>query len=144
MTTPERMYLIDGNKRGHDDYVTLYETDIEPNLTEDLGPHLRPIEVEEWTVKGGRDLMPSADIIVERITEDLYEEAGDFAGWAIEAIADDDAVTAAAEKLLDAMARHCHYFLADKRVATHTISWDVGSEPLWNGERMYPKHYQAG
>lgn len=137
MSIPERMYVLDGNERGHDDCGALYECDIEPDLVEDPGPHLKPIEVEEWTVKAGRDLMPRADIIVERIAEDLYEDGGEFADRAIEAIADDDAVTAAAEKLLDAMARHCSYFLANKRVATHTISWDAQGEPLWNGERMY-------
>lgn len=143
MNTPERMYLLDGNEHGHDDYGALYESDIEPDLTEDPGPHLRPIEVEEWTVKAGRDLMPTADIIVERIADDLYEEGGEFADRAIESIADDDAVTAAAEQLLDAMARHCHYFLADKRVATHTISWDAEGQPLWNGKRMYRKRADA-
>jgi hypothetical protein len=140
----DRMFIIDGDDLGYADYAELYETAIEPDLCEDPGPHLRPIVVQEWTTRTGRQLLPLAADVVERICEQVGDDVGEVADDWHATVQSDDAVTAAAEQLPAALARHVTFFLGDRRVADHTISWDADGRPLWDGTPIYGKRPADG
>lgn len=137
MSGPERMFCLHGDERGYPDVAALYEMVVDPDLDEDPGPQTPPVLVEEYTTRTGRDLVPGTDVIVERIAEMVWDEAGDLANDWHDRVQTNLAVQAAVEALRDEVGKTIAFFLSGKKVATHQLTWDAHGEPLLDGEPLY-------
>lgn len=131
-----RLYAVPYSEHCHDDIAGVYETDIEPYVDEH---DRRPRVVAEYTVHPPKYHLPSSEQVVEWLVEwatdrgELTEDAADH----LERNVDHDAVHAAAEALLDAVAARMRYRMANRRVAEHTITWDCDGAPLVDGDPLY-------
>lgn len=130
-----RLYGAPGEENLHDDIGAAYEMQVEPWVDEH---DRRPRVIEEWTVLPAGSTFRSADAIVEWLCEDAADDAPE--GWydSIQHLDRDPVVLAAAEALRAALIdRAAPYWIADKRVAEHVVTWDDDGEPLVNGEPLY-------
>lgn len=131
-----RLYGVPDAEHLFDDPAGAYELQVEPYADEH---DRRPRVIEEWTVHPPHYHLPSTHRVIEWLHEwasdqgELTEDASDHLERSIEH-AD---VHAAAEALLDAVAARMTYWMADRRVAEHTITWDDSGKPLLDGERLY-------
>jgi hypothetical protein len=132
-----RLWGLPGAEYMHFDYGSLYESEIEPYGEFDPPKPDTKVEIEEWSVKPARDHMPSSLGVVEWLQE-WVEENGEIAGD-FDITFDFLAVRKAADALLDEAARHVTWRMADKKLATHWVTWDEQGEPLLDGEPMYVK-----
>lgn len=140
MTAPDRLYGVPGAEALYRDIAEAYESQIEPFCDDHEGTRI----IEEWTVLPAGSTFRSPADIVDWLCEDAADDAPD--GWydCIEHLDHDPVVLAAAEALRAALIeRATPYWIADRRVAEHTITWDAEGEPLVNGEPMYVKAKRA-
>lgn len=130
-----RLFGLPGSENLETDLGSAYEMQIEPYADEaDRGPRT----IEEWTVLPAGSTFRSADSIVEWLCEDASDDAPE--GWydSVAHLDRDPVVLAAAEALRVALIeRSAPYWIADKRVALHLVTWDDDGEPLVDGERLY-------
>lgn len=132
---PTRLFGLPGSEHLETDLGSAYEMHVEPYDDEH---DRRPVVIEEWSVLPAGSTFRAADSIVDWLCEDAGDDAPE--GWydSIAHLDRDPVVLAAAEALRAALiARATPYWIADKRVAEHTITWDDEGEPLVDGERLY-------
>jgi hypothetical protein len=127
----QRLYGVPGAEVMHFDPATVYESEIEPTGDE----HPERAEIEEWSVHPPRALLPSAEALMEWISEwtaDYGEVSADF-----DILPETAEVKQAAEFFLDHVASKITWRQADKHVASHWITWDEKGEPLMDGKPLY-------
>jgi hypothetical protein len=135
MTTEDRLFGVPDSEDMHRDLGSAYESQVEPWVDEH---DRRPRIIEEWTTLPAGSTFRSARSIVEWLCEDAADDAPEGFYDRIAHLDRDPKVLAAAEALRDALVEHAtDYWIADKRVAEHTITWDDAGEPLVNGESLY-------
>lgn len=123
------------------DIADVYETDIEPWVDEH---DRRPRTIEEYTVHPAEYHLPAADDIVEHVIEWIADNdvtEGVFDGW--ETASKHEDVQQAFRDALNLLASKVTGRMADKLVATHTITWDDHGAPLVDGEPLYRKSADA-
>lgn len=133
--TVDRLYGVPGAEDLHTDIGAAYESQIDPWVDEQ---DRRPQVIEEWTALPAGSTFRSAASIVDWLCEDAGDDAPE--GWydSIAHLDRDPVVLAAAEALRAALIeRATPYWIADKRVAEHAVTWDDDGEPLVDGERLY-------
>lgn len=134
---PDRLYGLPHAEEVFDDIATVWENEIEPYADDH---DTRAWVIEEWTVRDPIDTVTKAEWILELIAEhigdtaDITEDAYDDLERAVK----HEDVVAACESMRQAIAKHIRYHMADKRVATHTLTV-VDSEPLIDGKPLYRK-----
>jgi hypothetical protein len=138
VTSEKRLYGVPGAEVLHLDPAAVYESAIDPWVDEH---DRRPWEIEEWTVAEKIDRLMRTVDIVERVVEWTVDDTcpDEQACEDIERAGRDPEVVAAFESARQVMASKLNYEYADKRVATHTVTWDDQGEPLLDGEPMYVK-----
>lgn len=94
------------------------------------------VEIEEWTVRPPREHLPPVDHLLEWIAESDYDVTEEWWESARDAVAHED-VKALAEKLLETIAEHITYRMADRRVAVHTYRWVPAAEPAYEDDGEY-------
>lgn len=141
MTAPTRLFGRPGAEILHADIAGVYESEIDPWLDEEPGPETQAYEIEEWTVADPRRAFPAGDRIAEWITETVADE-----GEGDEGFFDDverAAIRAQAVEWFDAVvaawAKRMTYRMADRKVASHLVTWNAAGEPLLDGEPMYAR-----
>lgn len=141
MSDAPNLFGLDGQEWLQNDLATVYE-----NWECDVEPEDRPerLEIEEWTSKPIGEGVQS----VGRILEHLYDWLCDddivldpHADRVEKVFADPDveASFAVARAVLVNKLNATGWRNADRRVATHVITWDEAGEPLVNGEPLYRK-----
>lgn len=133
-----RLYGLPGADCMFSELADCYEVDIEPWVD---GQHRHPWIIEEWTVHPPRHHLPTRDDLLVWIDEWACDmgEVGD--GWPehFGEVMDHPRVKEAAGQLLDAIASHITYRMADQLVRTITIMWDADGSPLADGARLYDR-----
>lgn len=131
---PERLYGVPDAEHLHDDIASAYEAQIEPYCDDHEGSRI----VEEWTVLPHGSAFMAPDRIVEYLCESAADDAPDGFWDNVAHLDQDPVVLAAAEALRTALIeRATPYWIADKRVGEHVVTWDEKGEPLVDGQPMY-------
>jgi hypothetical protein len=131
----KRLFGVPGSENLHDDIGAAYESQVEPWVDEH---DRRPRVIVEWTTLPPGSSFRSADSIVEWLVEDAADDAPDGFYDTVAHLDRDPEVLAAAEALRSLLvAKGGAYWIGDKRVAEHTITWDDAGEPLVDGKPMY-------
>ena len=95
------------------------------------------VAIEEWTATPLRHNMPDAERLVEWITEFTCDDAQEEA-YETMCDASTPTVYAAFQKLLDEFGQTLTgWRQANKRIASHLITFDEEGEPMLEGERLY-------
>lgn len=139
-TPPDRLYGQPFSEHLWPSIVEVYEHQIEGDL-EGFGAlvdHEAHATIEEHTVVPSRDHLPSPHSLLEYISEWVADngEVDEYWHESLDGHSADPDVVAATEALLQLLASKVTYWMADKVVATHTITWDE-TGPLVNGEPLY-------
>lgn len=138
--TLRRIYGTPGAEVLYDDPATVYEMDIEPWVDEH---DRRPRQIEEWSVHPPDYHLPDTTTILEWISEWVADNGevteGVYDDWT-EACASHRS-DLAAKALRQVIASQVTKRMACKLVATHEVTWDDESEPLYDGQ---PLHRQRG
>lgn len=129
-----RLFGIPGSEYLESSLQDAYERYIDPCFDEKS-----EWEIEEWTVVDPRSQMPQVEMIAEYVAEwiaddVMFEEA--YESW--EKALSHPEVVEALGKAFDLAATKVTFWMADKRVATHKVTFD-GEEPLVNGQPLYRK-----
>ena len=117
-------------------YLTLaeaYESQVDGQEGND------PAVIEEWTTVSAMTLVQSAASIIDGLIDQVAEGAPDGLYDSIGHLDADPVVLAAAEALRETLAaRMPEFYIAVKRVAEHTITWDdQGENPMDCGQPIY-------
>lgn len=136
MTGPDRLYNLAGADGPMSDSLAgVYEADIEPYL-ELVG---ETQTIEEWTVHPPSYHLPTVERLREWIIWEAIDELTEEAGEAYERASKEPEVLAALAAALDLIADRVVVRMADKLVATHTLTWTDDGAPLLDGEPLsYP------
>lgn len=129
MNDMDRLYGLPGAEQLRFDIAEVYETEIDAYFDD---PDRREWTVEEWTVAPARSHMVDVEGLLEWVDE-WAAECGEISEGFGLPVKDAD-VVAAAEALLDLIASKVTWRMADRLVATHTITWDADNEPLLDGD----------
>lgn len=135
VTPSQRLYGTPGAEEMHFSVADAYEMQVELDLDDE---DRQPCVIEEWTTLPAGSTFLSAAGIVEWLCENAADDSPE--GWyhSIAHLDRDPKVLAAAEALRTALIEQATpYWIADKRVAEHLITWNDAGEPLVNGEPMY-------
>lgn len=144
MSDEDRLYGLPHAEHMHFDLASCYESDIDDW---DAEPEVEPPTyiIEEWSVRDCVDHVPSVDTLLDWLSEWTCENGEideDGCDTFTDAMRHPD-VKAEARRFLDFCAARISYRMADKLVATHTITWDADGEPLDNGEPIYVNNPEA-
>lgn len=144
-TTPteeiDRLYGLNGDEYLHNDIPDVLERWIDDHVPPDDEPweerETATCEVEEWTTRHAADFLPSYDVVLERIAEQvsdegMFEELYEF----VEERFDKPAVIEAAQAFMAVLADNLRggFRIADKLVATHAFTFNEDRKPVLNGE----------
>ena len=135
-TAPDREPRLYGIPDAENMYLSLaeaYESQVDGQEGND------PAVIEEWTAVSAMTLVQSAASIIEGLIEQVADGAPDGLYDSICHLDAYPVVLAAAEALRDALADKVpDFYLADKRVAEHRITWDdQGENPMDCGQPIY-------
>lgn len=139
-TKPDRLYGVPGAEQLHLDMSDAYELQIDPYFPDDWEEVWSQTErsIEEWTVQPASNHLPTVDVVLDWIIECAAEELIDESWFdhceragrlpdVVEAF--DEARTLLASKI--------KYWMADKLVASHMVTWSDPDTPLVNGQPLY-------
>ena len=134
-TAPDqkRLYGIPGSEVMYLSLAEAYESQVDGQEGND------PRIIEEWMTVPAMTLVQDAASIIEGLVEQLTDGAPDDLYDSICHLDADPVVLAAAEALRDALADKVpDFYLADKRVAEHRITWDEqGENPMDCDQPIY-------
>lgn len=132
-TSADFLYSLPGAERAFDSPEACYEAEIDW----DEYAHDREWTIEKWTaVPASRDL-PSADHVIEWVTELAAEETTEDGVKDWEYAGKRDDVKAAFRAALDLLGSHVHCRLCNRRVGTLTVTFTDDGEPLLDAQPMY-------
>jgi hypothetical protein len=143
MSGPDRLYGLAIASDGlFDSPAGVYEADIEPYLGFLLERQSPAMAIDEWTVHPPSYHLPTADAVAEHVYEHACDmEMSEDCDEEYRRVSQDPDVLAAFQSALDLMASKVTYRMADKLVATHTLTWTADGAPLLDGE---PLSHAAG
>ena len=93
--------------------------------------------IQEWSVHPTRKHLPSVDVLLDRLVEDVCDALGEDSLDDLERVAAHADVQAAAEALLAVFAARVKWSQADRLVAEHTVTWGADGQPLVDGDPLY-------
>lgn len=139
MTAEERLYGLPYAESMDFDPATVYErAEADVAFYTDNGP-MPDIVIEEWTVHPASDHLPHIgrliDWLVEWVAENGEIDEDAFECWESAGRCED--VTLAFAEAMALLASKVTYRMADKHVATHTVTHDADGNPLLDGEPLY-------
>ena len=141
MGKPDRLYGAPYAEQLYPDPAGAYEAQIEPHLERygALVDHEAKATIEEWTVADQRQFLPSPDTVLEDLCERVADDAvHEYMYERLENIVGTEEIVQAVEAVLALIASKIDFWMAEKHVATHTITWDE-TGPLIDGEPLYRK-----
>jgi len=110
----------------------------EPSMRAEYENWPDQLVIDEWTAEPLRHRLPSAERVVEWITEQTCDDIGMEEAYESMCDASTPDIYEAFQAALDLFGKSMvGWRMASKRIASHVITWDAEGEPMLNGERLY-------
>jgi len=133
----ERLWGVPGAEVLYDDPATCYDAHI--GEVTDADTSGTPFRIEEWSAHPPRYHMPCVQTVAAWVAEWVADngDTNEYGLCDFEAAAVDAEVDAALDAALDVWATKITHRMADRLIATHTVTWDDAGGPLLDGDPMY-------
>lgn len=133
----DTLYGLKDDEYMETDPGTVYDRWMDDRFDDDYYPE-EGIVIEEWSALPLSHFAPRTDLLLEHVGEwwrdDLHEEALDSIS---DALADHEVIAAFDAAIALLGSKMTGWLQADKRLATHRITWTAEREPLWDGEPLF-------
>ena len=140
MSDKRRLFGVVGAEELHRDIAEAYESQVEHHICPD-----ERVEIEEWTAADNRTFMPPVEDVINFVSESAADEA--VTEWwreSHQSVLGSSEVKEAFQKAIDLVASKMTYWMAHKKVASHSVTLDANGEALIDGGYLYRKTESGG